>query len=247
MAGIMTLPRLFCRDMQEGNLTLDEAEAHHARSVLRLKSGDAVTLLDGQGGEASAVIDRVTKRDVSIVAQPCHRHAFDVPRRVTIAVALPRRHRQSYLVEKCTELGAAAIWLVDVERQVTKPDMETAERFARRAAEALKQCGRHWLPSFTGPMSLNQALRDKADFDAVVLLHPGPAAPLLSDFLAEHAPANPERPPRILFLIGPEGGWSDADRLRAVELGANMVTLGSIVLRTETAAVAACALATLGG
>lgn len=243
----MTLPRLFCRDIQDGDLTLDEAEAHHARTVLRLKAGDALTLLDGQGGDATAVIERITKRDVVVTAQSVRRNCFDAPRRVTLAVALPRRHRQSYLVEKCTELGAAAIWLIDVERQVSRPDTQVVERFSRRATEALKQCGRHWLPGIAGPMSMAQALAAQSNFDATILLHPSPDAIRLHQFLATRAPLSPQRVPQVLFLIGPEGGWSDADRQLALSAGASAVTMGPIILRTETAAVAACALATLGG
>ena len=236
----MTSRRLFCAELHPGQLLLDDAEAHHARTVLRLREGDAVLLLDGKGGTATARIERIARREVIVNASPAERHPFDAPRRVTVAVALPRRHRQSYLVEKCTELGAAGIWLIDVERQVSKADDETAGRFIRRAAEALKQCGRCWMPDVVGPLTLVQALQPRHKFDAIGILHPAANAMRMSDFLAQ--PAG-----RFLFLIGPEGGWSDADVQSATSSGATAITMGSIILRTETAAVAACALATLSG
>lgn len=235
----MSSRRLFCPQLSVGPFALDDAEAHHARSVLRLKEGEPVILLDGKGGAAEARIDRITRREVFVNANASTQHPFDAPRHVTLAVALPRRHRQSYLVEKCTELGAAGIWLIDVERQVSKPDDETAGRFVRRAAEALKQCGRYWMPDIAGPMTLSEAIKSDGKFDAVGLLHPSAEARTMGDFLAEPAT-------RLLFLIGPEGGWSHDDVQTALNSGAAPVRLGEIILRTETAAVAACALATLG-
>lgn len=243
----MSLRRLFCRGLHPGLLTLDTAEAHHARTVLRLRPGDQVTLLNGRGASAPARIEALTKREVVVVAEAVEHHPFDAPRRVTLAVAMPRRHRQSYLVEKCTELGVAEICLMEVERQVSRPDGETVERLACRAAEALKQCGRFWLPDVTGPMPLSEVANSRKETDALAILHSSGEHVRLDQFLSSRAPLRPDRPPTVLFFIGPEGGWSQADVHEAVAAGAIPVSLGPIVLRTETAAIAACALANLGG
>lgn len=234
----MNVRRLFCSELYIGSVALADDEAHHARSVLRLKADDEVMLLDGRGGEADARVERIHRREVVVEIRSLRRHAWVPARRVTLGVALPRRHRQGYLVEKCTELGAWGIWIVDAERGVARPDRESAEHCRRRAMEALKQCGRFWLPEIAGPMSLTVALTRRMEFDAVGFLHPAEGANHLNRFLAD-APGD------VLLLIGPEGGWSKEDVEEATESGAAPVGLGSIVLRTETAAVAACALATL--
>lgn len=236
----MSRTRLFCPQLVPGPLPLLPEEAHHAAGVLRCRPGQEVILFDGHGGEAHGRIAEISRRLVVVEAGPVNRFPYDSDWRLVIAVVMGKAHRQSYLVEKCTELGAAAIWPVHGDRSVTRPGDAAAEKWSRRAIEAAKQSGRRWVTRVESPQTLAQVLARYGEFAATALadLQPG-VLPFLELLKAQPLDAS------VLVLIGPEGGWSDAERTSARDAGAVQVGLSATVLRTETAAVAACAAAAL--
>jgi len=243
---------LYCPDLAEGSVILSGEESHHAVSVLRVHQGDPLILFDGRGGEASGLIQQASRRRLQVAAGAIVRHPFEFPRRVTLAVAMPKAHRQSYLIEKCTELGAAALWPILGERSVTRPRDDASDKWQRRAVEAAKQSRRTWVPEVASPMTLADALRRVPEFDAMGFLHPDPIASpggmetmTIAAFLATHPGKAPGDTSSYLVLVGPEGGWTEAECQHAAQAGAVFLRLGPTLLRTETAAVAACALITL--
>lgn len=236
----MSRTRLFCPTLAPGSLTLPPEEAHHAAGVLRCRMGDEVILFDGRGGEALAQIREISRRCVTVETGPVRRFTFDCDWRLTVAVVMGKAHRQSYLVEKCTELGAASIWPVRSERSVTRPGDSAAEKWSRRAIEAAKQSGRRWVPQVDPPHTLSEVLRRMGEFAAVAIADVQSQTRPFAELLKATA-----RDASLLVLIGPEGGWSQAERAEAKETGAVAVSLAPTVLRTETAAVAACAAAAL--
>ncbi len=238
----MPLPRLFCPDLNPGSVTLPPEEARHAVTVLRAAVGDDMELFDGNGGQAGGVITHVGERGLVVEVRQVERRPFELLRRITLAVAMPKTHRQGYLVEKCTELGVAAIWPIITERSVTRPRPAALEKWSRRAVEAAKQSGRSWLPTFTNPQPFRETLARIGEFDAAGMTEVGFGLPLFASFLAARPDAS-----SLLVWVGPEGGWSDAERKQAVGAGAVLTGLGPNVLRTETAAVAVCAAAAMIG
>jgi 16S rRNA (uracil1498-N3)-methyltransferase len=232
----MATARLFCSALQPGTVELSEEESHHAIAVRRVKPDDELELFDGRGGCASARVRRVGHRRLEVQVDRIEQRPFELPCRLTLGVAMPKAHRQGYLVEKCTELGVAAIWPMIAARSVTKPAAPARTKWVRRAIEAAKQSGRVWIPAIETPQTFEQVVARLGDFDASALTHADASAMPLTAFLAARGSAQ-----SVFVGIGPEGGWTDAERAQAVNAGATLVKLGPTVLRTETAAVAVCA------
>ena len=238
----MTSHRLFCPELRSGALTLGGEEARHAITSLRARLGQQVTLFDGAGSEAVATIERVGKRHLHVFVHSVTCRPFELARRMTLAVAMPRTHRQGYLIEKCTELGVGAIWPMSTHRSVARPDAGAVDKWARRALEAGKQSQRAWLPAIEAPKPLKTWLARVEQFDAALVAQRDLAAVGLIEFLVENAAAR-----SILVFIGPEGGWTDEEVAACRSAGASPTYLGPTVLRTETAAVTVCAAAAMLG
>lgn len=232
----MSLRRLYCPELAQGRLTLPPDEAHHGATVLRLRPNDRVSLFDGRGGVAEAVVERATRRELVVTAAEVVHQPFELPIRLTLAVALPRAHRASYLIEKCTELGVFEFVPILARRRVVELDEHRTERLERRVIEACKQCHRAWLPRVCAPVSLSDILREtSANLPTAIADASATGVPWLTWLEATALTAGKAR-----VLVGPEGGWADAERAQAAECGVPSVSLGPFVLRTETAAIAAC-------
>lgn len=221
---------------------LSPKESHHVIASLRAKVGHEVILFDGAGGEGIGLIARIERRQVFVdVTQVTHR-PFELRHRITLAVAMTKTHRQGYLIEKCTELGVAAIWPIIADRSVSRPDAAAVERWSRRAIEAAKQSNRSWVPTIIAPRTFSECLKRLDDFHASSITHADSALVPFNTFLGAQIDGA-----SLLVWVGPEGGWSDIERDLAVKAGAVPTTLSPMVLRTETAAVAVCAAAAMCG
>lgn len=222
-------------------IELPPEAARHVQ-VLRLQPGDALTLFDGQGGEWSARVAGMGKREVR--AEVLTHQAVDreLPVAVTLALAMPAGDRMDFVVEKATELGAAAIVPLVAERSVLRLAGERAEKrrahWQAIAVAACEQCGRNRVPQVSAPMALPLWL------DALLPPTAGQARWLLGwrDAHAWPAAQVAGAPSQgALLLSGPEGGFSDAEEALARARGFAAVTLGPRVLRADTAPLAALA------
>ncbi|HYN31680.1 MAG TPA: RsmE family RNA methyltransferase [Ilumatobacteraceae bacterium] len=205
---------------QLGALSLDDDTVHHLRRVLRLRDGEQVGVTDGGG---RWLLASVRVEGSSLTLEAASEMVTEPPRTdlFTLAVAMPKGDRLDWLVQKVTELGVDRLVLVHAERSVVrwKPDRVQSQllRLRRIADEACRQSRRVW----------------RVEIDA-----PVEASTLLGDFVvAEPGGRRLESTDRSL-AIGPEGGWSQDELATARD----RVSLGSNILRTETAAVAATAL-----
>lgn len=221
-------------------LTLPEPEAHHAARVLRLQHGDAVILLDGCGQEIAAEIVELTRRAVTLRVLKRVR-ATPLPARITLLQALPKPKAFDAILQKATELGAERIVPLLTERVVTQLDGENAarkvEKWQQVLIESVKQCGSPWLPKVETPLTLQQFLARKENFElplvAALTGERHHARELFNDFLKTH----PHPPASLCIWIGPEGDFT-ADEVTLIKAsGAKPITLGRLVLRVETAAI----------
>jgi 16S rRNA (uracil1498-N3)-methyltransferase len=226
-------------------LELADREAHHAFQVLRLREGELVTLLDGVGGTAQARITACGKRSVRLAVQQLHQAAPPLCQ-ITLLQAVPRAKLIEAIIQKATELGARRIVPLLTERVVRQLGGEEAatcqERWQQVAIEAIKQCGQPWLPRIEPPMTPAAWLARQEAFELPLIasLQPATTHPRIcfDRFRARH-----QRPPHSLGLwIGPEGDFTPAETAAALAAGAQPITLGPLVLRVETAALAALAL-----
>lgn len=195
-------------------------------------------LFDGKGGEATGTIVRAHRRAMQVQADPMTHHPFELTRKITLAVAFPKAHRQGVLIEKCTELGVASICPIITQRSVVKPTTSSIDKWTRRAIEAAKQSQRTWVPQIESPLTFEQCLLRTAQFEATLMLDIDSSLPTLhSQLLACKVDSS------ILIFVGPEGGWTQEEREQAIHAGAVCSSIAPTVLRTETAAIAACAIA----
>ena len=220
------------------NVPLPETEAHHVR-VLRLKPGSTVELCDQAGRRASGLLcDEGGCLEVRLTEAP---RLEQSSRWLSLAVAWPKGKRAALLVEKCSELGVDCIFPVRYARSVvTKDDdSEGLVRLRRIAAEAAKQCGRSTLPEIQPQAPLAEVLRAETPAVSVVLVPD--ALRWLPQVLDELRPELTVRP--LTLFIGPEGGFSPEELAAFERAGVKSARLAPHVLRIETAALAACALA----
>jgi 16S rRNA (uracil1498-N3)-methyltransferase len=240
--------RFFVSNLSEqsassGDVLLPEDQAHHARAVLRLESGAAVILFDGQGRWQRAAIERVAKHAVSVrPAGDLHR---DNPQAVhlTIATAAPKGERAEWLIEQCSQLNAGAIQWLESDRGVVRPREhgQKMEKWRRLVIESAKQCGRNYVMEIQPPCALDDVLFAASNADCILWLEPGEASKPVGEALDSR-----EFTGRITALVGPEGGWSDAERAmleeRAARGAIHRVRLTQTVLRIETACAAIAAI-----
>ena len=226
------------------DLRLDEAGSHHAMNVLRMKEGDKAVTFNGQGREATVLIaPESTKREVRLkVLQSTKSPALSC--RITLAQAIPKGKNMDLIVQKATELGAAEIAPLVSERTVAKLDGDDTaaakqEKWQAVVIEAAKQCGQNWLPEVSLPQSPKEFFaRRQHAFDLMLIASLQSDARHLRHLLEEHTAAHAgKRPASALILVGPEGDFTPAEIGLARSAGCRPITLGPIVLRTETAAI----------
>ena len=206
-------------------------EAAHARAR-RVAAGDSVVLVDGSGREAAGTVTRIGRGFVDVRVDAVRVAAPDAPSPIHLLVAAVRSERLSWIAEKATELGAARLTLVSSERtQRFRASDALGPRLTRVVREAAKQADAARWPEIAGPVALAQALRVE-----------GAGTRLILDLSGEPFPARLAPAPTAL-LVGPEGGWTDAELAAALAEGWVAVSLAAGKLRAETAAVAALTLA----
>ncbi|MFI5447760.1 16S rRNA (uracil(1498)-N(3))-methyltransferase [Polaromonas sp. UC242_47] len=224
------------------SLALPEHAARHVQ-VLRLQPGDTITLFNSQGGEFEATIERMGRSDVQVLVNAHSAVEREIGRAVHLVVGMPANERMDWLVEKATELGAASITPLMAERSVLRLKGERAEKKLAHwqgvAIAACEQCGRNRVPQL-------QTIQTLVDWAAAL---PAPSATprlLLSlrtgtQPLAQALAAWDNSAP-VTLLSGPEGGLSAAEEDAAVARGFVPVTLGTRILRAETAPLAVLAI-----
>ncbi len=222
-----------------GRVWLRGDEFHHMARVRRRRAGDVVVLLDGQGGERRARIVRVAADAAELEIEAAYAPRPAPGPKLIIAFSPPKGARADALAEKCAELGVDELWPVRCARTVVRLDASSPklDRWRRLAAAAAKQCGRPAPPAVLSPGRFEDALARAAD--AKWIAAPTPDARPLSQTCADAAPPSGSA---ALCLIGPEGGFTDAELRAARGAGFEPVSLGANVLRVETAAIAACAI-----
>ena len=227
-------PRLFVdTTLSEGlRLPIEGQQAHYLGKVMRVGAGDAVIVCDNRTGEWLARVVEAGKREVVVECERLMREREAVPD-FWLCPALLKKPNFDLVLEKATELGAARIQPVLTRRCVA--DKLNLDRARAAVTEAAEQCARTALPELAEPMKLDALLRDWPEDRALFFADETGGAPAALAFSAHSGPA--------ALLVGPEGGFDDAERaaVRAMPQ-ARAISLGPRILRGETAAIAATAL-----
>lgn len=225
---------------RESFLTLPEEEAHHALRVLRLRRGEAATVLDGAGTELDCDVVEAGRQAVRLVVKS-RRVAPPLPFQLTLLQAIPKGKLLNSIIQKATELGASRVVPLLTARVVTHLDEDKTD--ARRdhwqhvAIEAIKQCGAPWLPRVEAATTSAEFLArgEKFDLPLIASLQPRAKHPRehFDDFRKEHG----RQPASLCVWVGPEGDFTPEEVAAVLAAGAKPITLGPLVLRSDTAAV----------
>lgn len=217
------------------NITLPDELGHYVVNVLRLKSGAAITLFNGQGGEYVGVLSRVEKRRVEVKVEEYLSKDVESPLDITLAQGVSRGERMDYTLQKVVELGVTKIIPLITERTVV--NIKGDRRIKRRehwqgvVKSACEQSGRNIVPEVEELATMDDWMQKQGAGLQLVLHHRTKQG--LNAMAYQGGP--------ITLLIGPEGGLSQGEIEFAQDKGFIPVCLGPRVLRTETAAVAALA------
>lgn len=227
------MSRFFTDEIHPGSAVVRGEDVKHISRVLRLRPGDAVQLCDGQGNECDAEILSIAPDAVTFQTQPWRRAKSEPAVSVTLFQCLPKAGKMETIIQKCVELGAAAFVPVQSERCVVvlkAPYEGRIERWQRVSEEAAKQSRRGIVPQVMLPKSLESL--DFSGFDTVFVAYENEQTVSLKTALRAHPIRN------AAIVIGPEGGFSEAEIARLIAKGATSVSLGTRILRTETAGMA---------
>lgn len=236
----MSLPHFFAGAPEEGEtVVLPSEDAHHALRSLRLRPGDEFTSSDGRGTVVRCRVVRAEHllMEGEVVARSREERP---PPALAVLLAPPKGDRLTWGVQKLAEVGTDEVILIEATRSVRRWERGRGERVAARmdavAREAAKQSRRRILPRVGGPLGWDDALDQALAAGTVVLLWEE-----ATEGLTRMLPTAP--PDRLALVVGPEGGIPEEDARAAEARGAILASLGPALLRTETAAVVAAALA----
>ena len=223
-------------EMKPDFLTLTGENAAHAK-VLRLKCGEQVLVCDGEGNESLCTVSDVSPGQISLVVNSTGTSETEPMVKASIYMAYAKGDKLEHVIQKATELGAHEIVAFPSARCVSRPDEKSLskklERWQKIAVSASEQCGRGRIPKVIAVDSYQAALKRAMQADMAILFYENEHATTLHMALEQNDFTS------ISLLTGPEGGLEEREVMMAKEAGFRICTLGSRILRCETAPLCA--------
>jgi 16S rRNA (uracil1498-N3)-methyltransferase len=225
-------------DAWHAQAQLEEEESRHCAQVLRFTAGDVITVFDGCGRSAAATLRDVRKNAVLLEIGDVLHHPSPRPA-IVLAQAVTKGKTMDWIIEKAVELGVSRIVPLVTRHTVVKYDadeaIKKAQKWQKVALEACKQCGQYWMPIVEAPLDGREFLaQERSGGKIIASLAPG-ARPLRQ--VIESLSCCDQ----VTLMIGPEGDFSLDETRLALQAGFQPSTLGTLVLRSETAALYALA------
>lgn len=225
---------------QAESVVFPEESANQIRRVLRLRDGERVAALDGDGRAVEVSVSTVGKTVIGKIERDLPTD-HEVLYRLTLLAPLTRREKFEYLLQKCTEAGVTRFLPTVSERSLVQDPRDADEkrtRWEKILKEAAEQSSRDRVPELMNAMQLRDALTIQAASEAIKLLfwEEADAGSAIRDVFAERVSAAPVTD--VLLAVGPEGGYSEAEAAFARDHGWRIVSLGKRIFRMETAALA---------
>lgn len=229
------MPRFYIAPPAEELVTLSGEDARHISRSLRMAVGDSLTLCDGAGTDYAGVLRQIDSQTVTVQILSQQPSKTEPSVFVRLYQALPKADKMEWIVQKAVELGVGEIVPVITERCISRPDEKTMEkkrdRWQKIAAEAAKQCGRGRIPPVRPLLRFSAAVQELGKMEKGLLLYEKGGVPFREVLAA------PGR--QIGLFVGAEGGFSPEEAALAQQSGVRAVSLGSRILRCETAPLAA--------
>lgn len=234
------IPRVFVslNNVKEKTATIEGSDVNYLKNVLRLTIGDEIRILDSKSKEYAAVICSMSNDKIHVELTGEKHPKSESKIKITIAHGIPKNPKMDLVVQKSTELGVMRIIPLKTERAIVKIHADKEDdkiaRWQRIAKEAAEQSGRLIIPMVEGVMDFKDLFSIKDEFDLCIMLWEMEKDKTLKSVFQENKNIK-----RILILIGPEGGFSHEEAETAKCEGFITVTLGSRIVRTETASISA--------
>ncbi len=224
------------QELKGCDILLTGENAQHAK-VLRLKVGEEVLVCDGEGLECRCAVDSLTNSEVRVRVLEKRTCTTEASVRVSVYMAFPKADKLEHVIQKATELGAWEIVAFPSARCISKPDekglKKKLERWQKIAASAAEQSGRGVIPQVAVLPSLTAALERAAQADKAIMFYENEHAVTLRMALEAGSFRT------VSLLTGPEGGLEEREVEQARKAGLQVCTLGSRILRCETAPLCA--------
>ena len=219
-------------ELSNDDIILRDENAAHAK-VLRLREGEQVLLCDGEGNECTCMITSALPGEYTLSVLSRQASVSEAAVKVSIYMAFPKADKLEHVIQKATELGAYEIVTFPSARCVSKPDDKSLkkklERWQKIAASAAEQSGRGRIPEVIVLPSFAAALQRAAEADMPIMFYENERATTLRMALESGEYRS------VSLLSGPEGGLEEKEVVMASEMGMRVCTLGSRILRCETA------------
>ncbi|MFO1499205.1 MAG: RsmE family RNA methyltransferase [Verrucomicrobiota bacterium] len=225
---------------QDNPLTLCQAEAHHALHVLRVRERERAVVLDGAGHELLCEVRQLGKETVTLEVVQKQRIP-PLPYRITLAQAVTKSKTMDLIVQKATELGVHRLIPIMSERSVSQIEEDAVagklEKWRSTTIEAMKQCGSPWLPQIEAPQTAQKFLSEHERFELALVASLQPNAKHPREHFLNFAMEQQRLPQSVCVWVGPEGDFTPAEMNAIRQSGALTITLGPLILRSETAAI----------
>ncbi|MCQ2567574.1 MAG: 16S rRNA (uracil(1498)-N(3))-methyltransferase [Mogibacterium sp.] len=255
------MPRFFADPsrISEKRIIIEGDDVNHISRVLRMHPGEEVLVSDGMGTDHSCLISSIEPDAVILDIQNSWPSYTELPVRITLFQGLPKADKMELIIQKTVELGVSEIVPVAMNRCVVKLDdkksVKKTARWQSISESAAKQAGRGIIPAVREPMTYGEALKYAGEMDAILLPYENAEGMqetkrIISELKAKAAEKAAEKAAdkegakdvagelSIGVFIGPEGGFADEEISKANAAGAEIITLGKRILRTETAGLA---------
>lgn len=232
------MPRFFIDNSPNSSLVqLNEQDAHHITRVLRMKTGEGLTLCDSKGNDYICKIKSMEKNNVICEVLQKDLSKGEAKADVTLYMALPKGDKMDFIVQKAVELGAKRIVPFIAERSVSRPDQKTlikkCERWRKIAREAAMQSERGVIPEVSDVLTYENAVCEASKHQFALFLYENEKNTTIRDVLFGKEISS------VALMVGPEGGFAEQETSAAYKNNMQSVSLGPRILRCETAPLAA--------
>lgn len=236
--------RIFTEPANVGDKYIEihhKGDIKHMVKVMRLGVGDRVDVSDSVMWEYETVIDQIEDDEVLLRIVDKQAFAREPEVQVTLFQGVPKAGKMETIIQKCVELGVYAITPVFMERTVVveKGNFgKKLDRWQKISDEAVKQCKRGIIPQINEQIKFDQMVDKLGDFDLILFPYENEGNYTIKNCLRNLT----SKPKTVAIIIGPEGGFADSEAEALDSAGAERVTLGKTILRTETAGMASLAM-----
>ena len=223
-------------EIRSKGYVLSGPQWHHGKTVLRLTEGDRLSVFDGEGNEYLVSLDRATPHEAHLHVLS-HTKTPKLPYSMTLFQALPKNKTMDMIIQKATELGVSEIRPILSDRSVVRMNSDEAsekiQRWHQISIEAAKQCGINWLPKIGSIQTVKEVCSQKLSYSlALIGSLQSEAKPLWNYLESNSIPLT-----KVAIMIGPEGDFTPAEIGQARSAGFQPLSLGPLVLRSDTAVI----------